>query len=227
MEKKKQVKRIFDSIAYRYDLLNHLLSAGIDIYWRKKALKLCGVDGNTVLLDVACGTGDFAIEAEKSGVSKIIGADLSINMLKIFNKKSVLSNGRITQCVAESLPFKNETFSLITVAFGVRNFFNIQESFNNFFRVLSENGKVVVLEFRLPRNFIIKKIYLTYFNNILPALGRFISKDKEAYNYLPESVNDFDRKIDLKKLFLSAGFKKVLIKPLTFGIAHVTIAEKQ
>lgn len=226
MDKKKQVNRIFDSIAYRYDLLNHLLSAGIDIIWRKKALKISGINKESRLLDVACGTGDFAIEAAKLGVTGITGADLSINMLKYFVKKTDWSKGNIVQCVAESLPFKDNAFTHITVAFGVRNFYNIHEGFKNFHRVLADNGKAVVLEFRLPRNKLIKGFYLFYFNKVLPAIGRLISKNKEAYSYLPESVNEFDSKIDLGNLFESAGFSKVEIKSLSFGIAQVTIAHK-
>lgn len=226
MDKKKQVNRIFDSIAYRYDLLNHLLSIGIDIIWRKKALKLSGINKESRLLDVACGTGDLAIEARKMGVTKITGADLSINMLKHFNKKSEWSNGNIVQCVAENLPFNRESFSHITVAFGVRNFYNILEGFKNFYRVLAEDGKAVVLEFQLPKNFIIKKLYLLYFYKILPAIGKIVSKDKEAYTYLPESVNEFDAKINLIELFKDAGFREVEIKTLSFGIVQITIAYK-
>ncbi len=226
MDKKKQVSKIFDSIASRYDLLNHLLSAGIDIVWRKKALRMSKINRGSSLLDVACGTGDFAIEARKMGVNKIVGADLSINMLKQFKKKSDWSKGSITQCVAENLPFAENTFSHITVAFGVRNFYDILEGFKNFRRVLKENGKAVVLEFRLPKNFLIKSLYLFYFNKVIPAIGRLVSKDKEAYTYLPESVNEFDAKINLVELFMEAGFSNVETASLTFGIVQITIAHK-
>lgn len=226
MDKKKQVNRIFDSIAHRYDFLNHLLSAGIDIVWRKRTLKMSGINSGSSLLDLACGTGDFAIEAKKLGVENIIGADLSINMLKIFKQKSVWSNGKIVQCVAENLPFKSGSFTHITVAFGVRNFYDILEGFKNFHRILDNSGKAIVLEFRLPKNKFIKNLYLLYFNKILPAIGRIISNDKEAYTYLPESVSEFEANIDLNKLFTAAGFSKVSVKSLTFGIAQVTIAEK-
>ena len=224
--KKQRVKRIFDSISYRYDFLNHLLSAGIDIYWRKKALKLTGVNSGTTLLDVACGTGDFAITARKKGVNKIFGADLSGNMLKIFNKKSGWIKGRTVQAVAEDIPFKPGSFTNITVAFGVRNFFDIGKGFNSFYSVLREDGKVTILEFKLPSNKIIRNFYRFYFKNILPFIGRIISKDKEAYTYLPESVDDFDRTVDLTTLLKKAGFGKVNTYPLTFGIVHVVIAEK-
>ncbi len=225
-EKKNQVNRIFDSIAHRYDLLNRLLSAGVDIYWRKKALRMSNINSDAILLDVACGTGDFAIEAKKLGVTRITGADLSLNMLKFFNKKSDWSKGNMVKTVAENLPFSDSTFSHITVAFGVRNFYNILEGFENFNRVLKDDGIAIVLEFQLPENKLIRKLYLFYFNKLLPAIGSFVSKDKEAYSYLPESVEKFDSEINLVDLFKKAGFCKVQTKRLTFGIAQVTIAAK-
>src|ERR1035441_1032327 len=129
--KKQQVKIIFDSIAKRYDFLNHLLSFGFDYYWRKKALKLTGVDSSSILMDIACGTGDVSIEARKQGVEKIFGADYSYNMLRIFNNKSPWIKGRSIQMVAENIPFKESSVTNIAVAFGVRNFYNILRIFNN------------------------------------------------------------------------------------------------
>jgi demethylmenaquinone methyltransferase/2-methoxy-6-polyprenyl-1,4-benzoquinol methylase len=226
MDKKNQVRRIFDSISHRYDFLNHLLSGGVDFYWRKKALKLSEINKDTILLDVACGTGDFAIAAKKMGVQKIVGADLSLNMLKLFNKKSDWSKGNLVETVAEEIPFKDNSFTNITVAFGVRNFYDILEGFKSFHRILKANGKATILEFRLPSNSIVKAFYLFYFKNILPFVGNLISKDKEAYTYLPESVDEFDAKVDLKKLLLEAGFAKVIIQQATFGIVQIAIAEK-
>ena len=206
MEKQKQVRRIFDSISYRYDFLNHLLSGGIDFYWRKKALKLSKINQDSVLLDVACGTGDFAIAAKKMGITKIFGADLSINMLKLFNKKVNWINGNLVETVAEDIPFKNNSFTNITVAFGVRNFYNILEGFKSFHRILKKEGRVTVLEFRLPSNKLVRTFYLFYFNNILPFVGNLISKDKEAYTYLPKSVDEFDAK-NQPKPTKGIGFK--------------------
>lgn len=226
MNKRKQVRRIFDSISYRYDFLNHLLSGGLDFYWRKKALKLSDINKETILLDVACGTGDFAIAAKRMGVQKIVGADLSLNMLKLFNQKSDWSKGNLVETVAEEIPFKDNSFTNITVAFGVRNFYDILEGFKSFHRILKTNGKATVLEFRLPSNSIVKAFYLFYFKNILPFVGNLISKDKEAYTYLPESVDEFDAKVDLKELLLQAGFTKVVVKQATFGIVQIAIAEK-
>jgi len=226
IQKKKQVKRIFDDISGRYDFLNHFLSVGIDFYWRKKALKLTKISRKAVLLDVACGTGDFSISAKNFGVQNIFGADFSKNMMDVFNAKVSWSNGRLVQSVAEYLPVKNDVFTNITVAFGVRNFYDIKMGFSEFNRVLKKNGKVTVLEFRLPTNLIIKTLYNFYFNKILPTLGKIISKDNEAYTYLPESVNKFDLEIDLEKLLLDAGFQKVENYSLTLGLVQVVIAEK-
>lgn len=226
MEKREQVKRIFDSISYRYDLLNHLLSLGVDKYWRKRALKIGRLTKESRLLDVACGTGDFSIEAEKFGVKEIVGADLSIEMLKEYNKKSNDSRGMTVQAVAENLPFSEKSFTHITVAFGVRNFYDILEGFNSFYRVIELNGRVIILEFSFPKNLLVKKLYLFYFNNVLPFLGRMVSKDKEAYTYLPESVNYFDMNVDLEDLLSQAGFENILKTSLTFGIVQVITADK-
>lgn len=226
MDKKNQVKRIFDTISPKYDFLNHFLSVGIDFYWRKKALKLSKINKDTILLDVACGTGDFSIAANKMGVSKIVGVDLSKNMLSHFHDKVDWSKGNLVQSVAESIPLKNNTFTNITVAFGVRNFYDIQQGFNSFYDVLKPDGKVTILEFRLPKNFIIKKLYSFYFNFVLPKIGRIISKDQEAYTYLPESVNAFDENINLSELLSNSGFTEIKKHSLTFGIVQVVIATK-
>ncbi|MGB5895833.1 MAG: bifunctional demethylmenaquinone methyltransferase/2-methoxy-6-polyprenyl-1,4-benzoquinol methylase UbiE [Ignavibacteriaceae bacterium] len=225
-EKKSNVKRIFDSIAYRYDLLNHLLSFGLDFYWRKKALKLTGIIPNSILLDVACGTGDFAIAAKKMGVNNIFGADFSKNMLGLFSKKSGWITGRTVQMVAETIPFKSNTLTNITVAFGVRNFYDIVEGFKSFHEVLTIGGKATILEFRLPSNKILKAMYNFYFNKILPKVGGLISGDKEAYEYLPASVEEFDEKVNLPELLKTAGFESVEQHNLTFGTVQIVIATK-
>ncbi|MDP4191722.1 MAG: bifunctional demethylmenaquinone methyltransferase/2-methoxy-6-polyprenyl-1,4-benzoquinol methylase UbiE [Bacteroidota bacterium] len=226
MNKKTLVKNMFDSIAYRYDLLNHLLSAGVDVYWRKKALKLSKLNGNSILLDVACGTGDFAITAKKMGVKNIIGADLSKEMLLLFTKKSQWAKGNLIQMVAENCPFKDSSVTNITVAFGVRNFYDIPASFDSFYNILKPGGKVTVLEFRLPSNKVLRKLYQFYFKNILPIIGKMISKDKEAYTYLPESVEEFDKNVNLRELFLKSRYSNVSVHSLTFGLVQIVIATK-
>jgi len=225
-DKKYKVKNIFDSIAFRYDFLNHLLSFGVDHYWRRKALKLSKVRNDSILLDVASGTGDVAIEAYKQGVRNIIGADFSHNMLGLFKKKSEWIVGKVIQTTAEQMPFRDNTFTNITVAFGVRNFYDIKEGFKSFHRVLKKNGKATVIEFQMPENKIFKTLYKFYFKKILPLIGGIVSKNKSAYQYLPNSVEEFDEKIILPDLLREVGFKSVKKYKLTFGIVQVVIAEK-
>jgi demethylmenaquinone methyltransferase/2-methoxy-6-polyprenyl-1,4-benzoquinol methylase len=225
-DKKQKVKNIFDSIAWKYDFLNHLLSFGTDKYWRRKALLLSKVGSESILLDVACGTGDVAIEAYKQGVRNIIGADFSLNMLQLFKKKKEWINGKVIQSVAEQMPFKDNSFTNITVAFGVRNFYDIKEGFNSFHRILKKDGKATVIEFQLPENKIFRSLYKFYFKKILPIVGGIVSKNKTAYQYLPESVEEFDEKISLVELLKEAGFISVKKYKLTFGIVQVVIAEK-
>lgn len=225
-EKKSKVKNIFDSIAWKYDLLNHLLSFGVDKYWRRKALKLSKVGSESFLLDVACGTGDVAIEANKQGVRKIVGADFSRNMLGLFKRKSEWIAGRVIQSTAEQMPFKGKSFTNITVAFGVRNFYDIKEGFKSFHRVLKQKGKATIIEFQMPENAFFKALYKLYFKKILPLIGGIISKNKTAYQYLPDSVEEFDEKISLVELLKDAGFRLVTKHTLTFGIVQVVIAEK-
>ena len=225
-EKKSNVKRIFDSIAFRYDLLNHLLSFGLDFYWRKKALKLTSIADKSVLLDVACGTGDFAIAAKKMGVENIFGADFSKSMLRLFSKKSDWITGRTVQMVAEIMPLKNDSVTNITVAFGVRNFYDIVEGFKSFHEVLTPGGKATILEFRLPSNKLLKTLYKFYFKRILPKVGGIISGDKDAYEYLPSSVEEFDEKVNLLEMLKAAGFESVEQHNLTFGTVQIIIATK-
>lgn len=226
IDKKDKVKNIFDSIAFRYDFLNHLLSFGVDHYWRRKALKLSKVGSNSVLLDVACGTGDVAIEAHKQGVRNIVGADFSHNMLGLFAKKSEWIQGNSIQTTAEQMPFRDNTFTNITVAFGVRNFYDIREGFKSFYRILKPKGKATVIEFQMPENKIFRGLYKFYFKKILPFVGGIVSKNKSAYLYLPNSVEEFDEKISLIELLKEVGFKSVKKYKLTFGIVQVVIAEK-
>ena len=225
-EKKAVVKQIFDSIAFRYDLLNHLLSFGLDFYWRKKALKLSSFNEESKLLDIACGTGDFAIAARRLGVKNIFGADYSKNMLDLFSEKAGWIAGNSIQMVAEEMPIKNESLTNITVAFGVRNFYNILQGFKSFHRVLSQDGKATILEFRMPENKLFKGLYKFYFKKILPLVGGIISGNKEAYKYLPSSVEEFDEKIKLDKLLIEAGFRKVESYNLTLGTVQIIIATK-
>lgn len=225
-DKKNEVKKIFDSIAPKYDFLNHFLSFGVDVYWRKKALRLSNLNQDSILLDIACGTGDFANEARKLNVRKIFAADFSFNMLKLFKEKYNWINGKYFQTTAENLPLKNNSVTNITVAFGVRNFYDIPKSFHSFYSSLKDNGEVTILEFSLPKNKFIRNLYNFYFKNILPKIGGIISKNFDAYSYLPSSVEQFEDKIDLVKIFKEANFKSVKKYILTFGLVQVVIARK-
>ena len=225
-EKQELVKSVFDPIAKKYDLLNHLLSFGIDIYWRRKALALTKIPKDSHLLDVACGTGDFSITAKKIGVSKITGLDLSMEMLKEFHKKSDWSRGNIVQAVAEKMPFAENSFDNITVGFGVRNFYDIKKGLEEFYRVLKPGGKATVLELRLPKHKFFKLLYNFYFNKVLPIIGKIISNNDVSYTYLPNSVALFDKQVKVDKLMQEIGYNNVEVHRFTFGIVQCTIAEK-
>lgn len=228
--KKEQVAKMFDNISHKYDFLNHFLSLGIDIYWRKKAIKLLSSAKPKYILDIATGTGDFAIEALKLAPDKVIGVDISAGMLKYGNEKIVkLGLQHKIELIlgdSEKLPFDDNTFDAITVSFGVRNFENLEKGLSDMFRVLKPGGKALVLEFSKPQSFPMKQLYNFYFKNILPVLGKMFSKDNTAYTYLPESVNAFPDGEDFLKVFENSGFKKTKCIPLTFGISSIYIGEK-
>ena len=228
--KKEQVAKMFDNISHKYDFLNHFLSLGIDIYWRKKAIKLLSSSKPKYILDIATGTGDFAIEALKLAPDKVIGVDISAGMLKYGNEKIVkLGLQHKIELIlgdSEKLPFDDNTFDAITVSFGVRNFENLEKGLSDMFRVLKPGGKALVLEFSKPQSFPMKQLYNFYFKNILPVLGKMFSKDNTAYTYLPESVNAFPDGEDFLKVFENSGFKKTKCIPLTFGISSIYIGEK-
>ena len=192
--KKKQVANMFDNIAKSYDFLNHTLSFGMDFYWRKKAIEKL-TNKPKMILDVACGTADFAIAASKLEKVQITGIDISKKMLEIGRKK-VEQKGlekqiKLQLADSENLPFESDSFDAITAGFGVRNFENLELGLLEMKRVLNENGIAVILEPSKPKAFPVKQIYSAYFHYILPFLGRIISKDNRAYNYLPESVDAF------------------------------------
>lgn len=229
--KKEQVALMFNNIARRYDFLNHFLSLGIDKIWRKKAIKyLAHRTKNPVLLDIACGTGDLAIEALKLHPEKIIGLDISEEMLKIgrtkIDRKKAAHIITLQKGDAENISFNDNYFDAITVAFGVRNFENLSKGLIEMFRVLKPGGHVVILEFSNPTLFPVKQIYQFYFNVILPVIGKFVSKDHSAYAYLPESVNRFPAQWQFIKEMEKAGFSQSKYKSLTFGIATIYYATK-
>ncbi len=228
--KKEQVAQMFDNISGNYDLLNHLLSLNIDKAWRKKAVSLLKPYNPQRLLDVATGTGDFAVELMKLGPDEIKGIDISAGMLEVGRQKMVkrkLDNVIDLQLGdAENLPFEDETFDGITVAFGVRNFENLVAGLMDMKRVLRTGYPVAVLEFSKPRTFPMKQLYNFYFKYILPNIGKLISKDSRAYTYLPESVSAFPEGKDFVNILNSVGYKNICEYRLTFGIATIYLAEK-
>jgi len=229
-KQKEQIRRMFNSIAHRYDFLNHFLSLGIDRRWRKRLVKLAEPAKPELILDVATGTADLAIELAKLKPRKITGVDISERMLEFGQEK--LNKLKLDEIIflkhtdAEKLPFSDRSFDLVTVAFGVRNFENLQKGLKEINRVLRKGGNIAVLEFSMPRHFPVKQLYKFYFRFLLPRLGRWISRDPGAYSYLPESVETFPHGKAFAKELEKAGFAKVIIRPLTFGIASIYMAEK-
>ena len=222
---------MFDNIAYRYDFLNHLLSLGIDIRWRKKAVQFIGSSNPKIILDVASGTGDFAIEALALHPEKIVAFDLSESMLKICWQKAEKRNAvNIIECIkgdSEKMPFAENSFDAVTVGFGVRNFENLEVGLKEIFRVLKPNGKLAILEASLPENTIIRALYSCYFGKIVPIVGRIFSKDVRAYKYLPESVYAFPKGLEFVKILENIGFGNIKWNALTFGACAFYTAEKK
>jgi demethylmenaquinone methyltransferase / 2-methoxy-6-polyprenyl-1,4-benzoquinol methylase len=229
--KKDQVAEMFDNVSVRYDFLNHFLSLGIDYYWRKKALNLLRSEKPKLILDVATGTGDFAIEAV--GIvkpEKIVGVDISEGMMKLgrekIKKKNLDHIIELKYGDSENLPFDNNTFDAVTVSFGVRNFENLEKGLKNIYDVIRPGGTCLILEFSKPGSFPIKQLYNFYFKNILPLLGKIISKDRSAYTYLFESVQVFPDGNQFLDIFKSIGFKQTKWVPLAFGITSIYIGKK-
>jgi demethylmenaquinone methyltransferase / 2-methoxy-6-polyprenyl-1,4-benzoquinol methylase len=228
--KKEQVAQMFDNISPKYDFLNHFFSLGIDILWRKKAVRLLKKYQPKTILDVASGTADFAIEALALNPKSIIGVDISEGMLAVGEKKvkAIGKENIISFKVADSekLPFESNTFDATIVSFGVRNFDNLLAGLTDMCRVTNAGGVCLVLEFSKPKTFPMKQLFAFYFKNIMPTIGNLVSKDSAAYTYLPESVKSFPDGDDFLTIFQKAGFKNTQCIPLTFGISSIYIGEK-
>ncbi len=228
--KKAQVANMFNNISKRYDLLNHLLSLGIDIVWRKKAIRQLKKDQPKLILDIATGTGDFAIEALSLNPDKVIGVDISEGMLAEGKKK--IQQRKLDHLIelqigdSEKLLFEDNNFDAVIVAFGVRNFENLEKGLADMYRVLKPGGKTVIVEFSKPKKFPFKQGYNFYFKYILPQVGKLVSKDNAAYTYLPASVQAFPDGNDFLDVLKKVGFKNTKCKPLTFGISSIYIGEK-
>ena len=224
-ERKRRVQAMFNAIARRYDLLNHLLSGGVDIYWRRRALGKVRVERLGSVLDLATGTGDFALAARRLRPRRIVGIDVALNMVKLGADK--IAGRQIEMPVqlsggdAEQLPFRASSFDLVTVAFGVRNFGSIPAGLEQAWQVLKPGGEMLVLDFSDPTWPLFKQAYRFYFNRILPLVGGIISGDREAYAYLPQSVGTFPQGRSFLELMEKVGFVQTKATPLTMGIAHV------
>ena len=221
---------MFDAIAPRYDLLNRVLSGGIDQTWRKKVIRRILTDSPERVLDVATGTGDLAIMAAAMGVPKIVGVDISQEMLYVGQQKidAKFLDDRITlqKGDAERLPFSDSQFDAAMVAFGVRNFEDLSEGLSQIYRVIRPGGRLVVLEFSQPKMFPIKQLYKFYGRFILPRIGRMISGDQGAYTYLPESIAVFPEGEQFLDYMREVGFEELDARRLTFGVASMYSGRK-
>lgn len=229
--KKQQVSNMFDRIAPYYDFLNRLLSAGIDRIWRRKAVALLKKDQPKVILDVATGTADVALEiAKQLQPTQIIGLDISNEMLEIgrskIKKKELSKLIHLQEGDSENLPFSDNTFDAITVAFGVRNFENLEKGLKEMRRVLKPNGKLIVLEFSRPTIFPFKQIFNLYFKYMLPLIGKWTSKDANAYRYLYESVQAFPDGTAFVNILNNTGYNSNRCIPLTLGICSIYVGQK-
>lgn len=229
-ERKKDSYKIFDEIASTYDVLNHTLSMGIDIYWRNKLLKHLPSKESINALDLATGTGDVALTLVKDArIKKVTGIDLSKGMVdlgKIKVKKKGLDK-KIFLMLGDgvNIPSADNAFDLTTISFGIRNFSDPQKSLHDIHRVLKKDGRLMIMEFSIPKNFFVRNIYFFYFRHLLPFIGNLVSKHKDAYTYLNKSVEDFPYGDAFLQLMKNAGFKNLKMIPLTFGIATLYIGD--
>ena len=221
-EHARRVREMFGGIAGRYDLLNHILSGNVDKRWRRVLTeRLSGVGVDQPVLDVACGTGDLSLELHKAGRRKVVGIDFCRPMLAIAKSKVAARNVDILfiEGDALNLPFGDGSFSLVTIAFGLRNLSSVEHGVKELFRVLEPGGRVAVLEFSKPAIPVLSSIFRLYFSRVLPFLGGLISGSRSAYEYLPDSVSRFPDQRQLAALMSDAGFTEVSFENLTGGIA--------
>ncbi len=229
--KKIQVAEMFDSIAGRYDFLNHFLSAGIDKGWRKKGIKELQNINPKIILDVATGTGDLAVTANSIlHPEKIVGIDISEGMLELGRKKiKALKLDNTIELVkgdSETINYRDSSFDAITVAFGVRNFENLEKGINEMFRVLKPGGKVSIIECTMPKNFLLKGFYNFYMFTVVPAFGKLFASNGKAYKYLNNSVQAFPDRKNFLNIMNKAGFKNTYYKSLTLGVCCIYCGSK-
>lgn len=230
IDKKKQVEQMFDNISGGYDNLNRVISFGTDLSWRKKVIQIVKDSKPDSILDIATGTGDLVLSLADSEASKIVGLDLSAGMLAIgkekIKKRELTDRIEMVQGDSENLPYPDNSFDAITVAFGVRNFENLDKGLSEIQRVLSPKGKFVILETSVPTKFPFKQGYNIYTKHMMPAIGKLFSKDKDAYQYLSESASKFPFGQKLCNILEKNGFKEVEFMPQSFGIATIYTATK-
>ncbi len=228
--KKEQVATMFNNIAPKYDFLNHLFSMGIDILWRKKAIRILQALQPKVILDLATGTGDFAFEAMALNPDRIIGMDISEGMMDVgrekIKKRGLADKIEMIYGDSAELPLEDNSIDAITIGFGVRNFENLEQGLGEMLRVLRPGGQAVILEFSKPKKFPIKQLYNFYFKNIMPGLGKLVSKDSAAYTYLPESVQAFPEGTIFLDILQTIGYKEVKAHRVTGGIATIYVGRK-
>jgi demethylmenaquinone methyltransferase / 2-methoxy-6-polyprenyl-1,4-benzoquinol methylase len=230
VNKKLQVEQMFDSIAPKYDFLNRFMSLGIDILWRKKVIKRLRNAKKGQFLDVATGTADLAIMLASLSPSKVIGIDISQLMLNVGDEKIVKNNLQniitLQKADSEALPFADNTFDAATVAFGARNFENLDKGLSEMHRVLVPGSTIIILEFSKVKVFPLKQLFAFYFRYITPTIGKIFSKSSTAYSYLPESVSAFPEGDEMCSILHNIGFKNSTCTPLSFGIASIYQATK-
>lgn len=228
--KKEQVAQMFDTISNEYDGLNRVISFGIDIKWRKRVVKIIGATNPDKILDIATGTGDLAINLAETKASKIVGLDISEGMLNVGRKKikKLQLNNQIEMVFgdSENIPFEANYFDAITVAFGVRNFENLEKGLSEIYRVLKPNGTFVVLETSIPTKTPYRQGYKFYAKYILPLIGKLFSKDKTAYKYLSDSAAAFPYGEAFNNILRKIGFIAIENKPQTFGVSSIYVAKK-
>ena len=228
--KKAQVTQMFDTISKNYDGLNRVISLGIDVKWRKRVVKLVGKSNPKTILDIATGTGDLAIAMVKTGAKKIVGLDISTGMLEVgkqkVNAKELDATIEMVVGDSENLSFEDNSFDAITVAFGVRNFENLEKGLSEIYRVLAPKGTLAILETSVPTKTPFKQGYRAYSRYLLPAIGRIFSRDKVAYNYLSESAAIFPHGKEFNNILAKIGFIDIENKPQTFGVSTIYIASK-
>lgn len=230
--KKEQVEQMFDNIAPTYDKLNHIMSLNIDRMWRRRVMRIVRRAKAHKIMDVATGTGDLAIAmAKRVDRTQILGVDLSEEMLAVARRK-IEKQGLEERIMLEKGDAENlsmvasESIDAVTVAFGVRNFEHIERGLSELYRTLKPGGKLVVLEFSMPKNRLVRWVYSQYAHRLLPRIGGMISKDKQAYTYLPDSVEEFPAPERFSDMLREAGFCRVKARSQSFGIAYIYDATK-